>query len=196
MDLTKNLSTFQVAKICGVFHTTVIYWCNQGKLPASHTVGGHRRIKPEDLIAFMKKHELPIPDSLYQRGKSVLIVEDDAAVLQTFKRAMKAFPELSVETCQNGIEALMHIGRKNPDLVLLDVRIPGINGLDVCRVLHASDATSHVRVIAVSGETLTAAEEAGLASHADAYLRKPVSMATLRAKAAELLELETSEAKP
>ena len=57
-------TTHQIGKICGVTMQTVIDWEKQGKLTAYKTLGGHRRVKKEDLISFLKKNKFPIPDEL------------------------------------------------------------------------------------------------------------------------------------
>jgi len=196
MPVTKAaraFTTFEVAKICGVFHTTVINWVNKGKLKAHCTPGGHRRIQPGDLVEFMQRFEMPIPPDLMSRDKRVLVVEDDAVVQQLLLRALKRLPGVAVTACGNGVEALMAIGREAPDLLVLDIRIPGVNGLDVCRVLHSSEQTAHIKIIAITGGDLTSRDSAFLSEHAQAFMRKPIGLADFRAKAAALLELEVSK---
>src|SRR5579885_1934753 len=99
-------STFEVGRICGVFHTTVINWVNKGKLKAHMTPGGHRRIALSDLIDFMRRFEMPIPADLENRPKRVLVVEDNAAVQRMLARALQPFEGIVVETCSGGLEAL------------------------------------------------------------------------------------------
>lgn len=188
----RAFTTFEVAKICGVFHTTVINWVNKGKLKAHFTPGGHRRIQPADLVEFMQRFDMPIPPDLASRKKRVLIVEDDLVIQQTLQRALKPLQGVVVQACGNGVEALMAIGREAPDLVVLDIRIPGVNGLDVCRVLHSSEQTAQIKVIAITGGELTPRDEAFLSEHAQAFMRKPIGISEFRAKAAALLELETA----
>jgi excisionase family DNA binding protein len=196
MPVTKNtraFTTFEVAKFCGVFHTTVINWVNKGKLKAHFTPGGHRRILPADLLDFMQRFDMPIPPDLTERKKRVLIVEDDAVVQNSLVRALKPLQGIEVQACGNGVEALMAIGRDTPELLVLDIRIPGVNGLDVCRVLHSSEQTAQIKIIAVSGEALLASEEAFLREHAQTFVRKPVPLSEFRSAVAALLELEVAK---
>lgn len=186
-------TTFEVGKICGVFHTTVINWVNKGKLKAHFTPGGHRRILPADLLDFMQRFDMPIPPDLAERKKRVLIVEDDVVVQGSLVRALKPVSGIEVQVCSNGVEALMAIGRDLPELLVLDIRIPGVNGLDVCRVLHSSEQTASIKIIAVSGEALSAQEEAFLSEHAQGYIRKPVPLSEFRAAAVALLDAEVSK---
>lgn len=68
----KPFTTFEVSKMCGVGHTTVSYWVDEGKLPAYRTPGGHRRITREDLLGFLKQYRIPVPRRLEQMADSVL----------------------------------------------------------------------------------------------------------------------------
>ncbi|MBN1621258.1 MAG: response regulator [Endomicrobiales bacterium] len=60
----KILTTYQISKLCGVTLTTVTNWVENGLLPAYKTPGGHRRIQREDLLKFLEKHNMPVPDGL------------------------------------------------------------------------------------------------------------------------------------
>src|SRR6185369_15954578 len=95
----RAFTTFEVAKICGVFHTTVINWVNKGKLKAHSTPGGHRRIQLPDLIAFMTQFDMPIPGDLHQRARRILIVEDDPSVQRMLQRTLSALPGVEIQTC-------------------------------------------------------------------------------------------------
>lgn len=190
----RTFTTFEAAKVCGVFHTTVINWVNKGKLKAHCTPGGHRRILLPDLIAFMDRFEMPIPADLTQRAKRILIVEDDPAVQRMLKRALSALPGVELQTCAGGLEALMAIGKEAPDLIILDIRIPQVNGIEVCRVLKSSEQTKPIKIVAITGEPLPAEAEAFLKVHVDGFFQKPLPTAELKAKALELLELEEAAA--
>ncbi|TPW19874.1 MAG: response regulator receiver protein [Elusimicrobia bacterium] len=187
---TRYFSTFQVAKICGAFHTTVINWVNKGRLKARTTPGGHRRIAAADLVDFMKRFEMPIPADLAVRAKRILIVEDDLGSQRMFTLALETLPGVEVAVCSGGLEALLDIGKNPPDLVVLDIRIPQVDGFEVCRVLRASEATKPLKVIAVTGDALDAEQLAFLRQNADGYFQKPIPTRDLSDLAAELLELE------
>lgn len=190
----KAFTTFEVARACGVFHTTVINWVNKGKLKAHHTPGGHRRIVAADLIDFMNRFDMPIPEDLTHRAKKILIVEDDPAVQRMLKRTLQALPDVEIQTCTGGLEALMAIGKDAPDLLILDIRIPQVNGIEVCRVLKSSELTKPIKIVAITGEPLPAESEAFLNEHVDGFFQKPLPTAALRTLARELLELEETAA--
>lgn len=194
MTLTtpRVFTTFEVARICGVFHTTVINWVNKGRLKAHHTPGGHRRIKAADLVDFMQRYEMPIPADLAGRPKRILIVEDDPGVQRMLRRALQPLPGVVIQECADGIEALIAIGKEAPDLLILDIRIPQVNGVEVCRLLKANENTQPVKIVAVTGEPLPTEATAFLKAHADGFFQKPLATAALRALAAELLDLDAA----
>lgn len=200
MPITNNRSTkmqvfttFEVAKICGVFHTTVINWVNKKKLKASTTPGGHRRIAIEDLLSFMRTYEMQIPRDLITRGKRALIVEDDSTMRALITRCLEQLPGLRIDTCVGGLEALIEIGKEPPELLVLDIRIPQVNGLEVLKVLRAGESTRPIKIIAVTGEELDDADLKFLAKNADGFLRKPISTDEFVQLAAQCLELDSAK---
>lgn len=191
---TRVFSTFEVAKACGVFHTTVINWVNKGKLKAHLTPGGHRRINLNDLLDFMRQFDMPIPADLETKRRRVLVVEDDASVRRMLVRTIDG-PDIDVETCEGGLEALIAIGKEAPDVLVLDIRIPQVNGLEVCRVLRSNEQLRPIKIVAITGEALSSEEEARLRSYADHFFRKPVATPEFKRRVRQLLELEATPAK-
>ena len=78
-------TTFETAKLCQVSPLSIINWVNAGRLPAFRTPGGHRRIRREDLVRFMRESGIPLPEELREgTGRPrVLVVDDDQAVRDT-----------------------------------------------------------------------------------------------------------------
>lgn len=190
----RHFTTFEVAKICAVYHTTVIYWVNKGKLKAHCTPGGHRRISAADLVDFMERFAMPIPPDLVLRPKRVLVVEDDPGVQRMLTLALETLPNVDVTACSDGLEALMAIGKEPPDLLVLDINIPEVDGIKVCRFLRSNEHTKPVKVIAVSGGELTPQTEEFLRGHTDGFFPKPLPTADFRALAADLLDLDAAVA--
>ena len=189
-EAERCFTTFQVAKICGVFHTTVINWANKGKLKCRVTPGGHRRISPQDLVEFMRRYDMPIPKDLHPRPRRVLVVDDEPVVHRIVKKAMGKLKDVEVEVCSNGVEALIQIGKDAPDLVVLDIRMPGMDGLAVLKVLRSSEHTRPIRVIAMSGADVSREEEETLHEYADAFFHKPLSTDEFVDRARECLDME------
>jgi excisionase family DNA binding protein len=104
----KVYTTFQVADICSVRASTVIKWVQNQRLRAYQTPGGHRRIKHSDLVEFLGKYNLPVPENFTPYKKRVLIVDDEPAVALVLRRALeKSFDSVEVSWVKDGVEALI-----------------------------------------------------------------------------------------
>src|SRR5258706_52949 len=126
-------TTFEVGEICQVYHTTVINWINKGQLKAYTTPGKHRRIQKNDLVVFMEKFNIRIPAE-FRHQKKILIVDDDKTNLKLLEKSFQRFlPSTSVQTTTSGFEALVSVGKDVPDLIVLDVVMPGLDGIEVCK---------------------------------------------------------------
>jgi excisionase family DNA binding protein len=172
------LTTHQAARLCNVHHTTVINWINEGKLKSYATPGGHRRINENNLISFMKKYQIPIPEKLLSKKKVILIVDDDIEFLNELKVAL-ASKSFKLDFASNGFEAGRKIYTKKPSLILLDFKIPGLDGFEVCKILHMYEETSNIPIFAVtvlnSKKEIKKIKSCGVKE----YIPKPVDMEKL-----------------
>ncbi len=170
-------TTHEVSKLLQVNPRSVINWIEQDLLSSYRTPGGHRRIRRDDLLAFLRKHQIPIPPALVEEKFRVLIVEDEddiVKILKTFYDRQKLY---EVSSASDGITALIEVGRQRPDLMVLDILIPGVDGLEVCRRIK-EDSTNRTTIIAVSGQPEL--ESKVLQAGADCFLSKPIDMDRLR----------------
>lgn len=117
-------------------------------------------------------------------GSRILIAEDDRGVRQSLERALR-FEGYDVEIANDGSEALESLGSSEPDLVLLDVMMPHIDGLTVCRRLRASGNSVPVLMLTARHEVRD--RVAGLDAGADDYLVKPFALEELLARIRALL---------
>jgi ribonuclease P protein subunit RPR2 len=115
----------------------------------------------------------------------LLLVDDDAG-LRALVRTTFELVDVDVEECENALDALESIGRRRPDVVVLDVQMPGMDGIELCRRLKADDATSSIPVILLSGSS-----DGGADACADAFVAKPFSPLQLLAIAERLAGEET-----
>ena len=152
MTIPKPLSTTKVASFCHVSHAAVCNWVKAGKLKAYRTPGGQYRIEPGVLVEFMKHHGMPIPQELTPRtAKRIVVVDDEAEILELAKRALGADAAgYDVETAQDGYTAGRLVHSLLPELVVLDIRMPGLDGIAVCRNIKADPATRHTKVLVVT----------------------------------------------
>ncbi len=111
--------------------------------------------------------------------KRILIVEDDASIARVVQDNL-AFDGFEVECQANGREALVHVRRFKPDLVLLDLMLPGIDGLEICRALN--QATERIPVIIITARTQKDDRVLGLELGADDYVTKPFALDELLAR--------------
>lgn len=175
---TKEFSTFEVGKICNVAHTTVINWIERKELTAHATPGGHRRVYDNDLLVFLRRHHMRVPPELLEteRKPGILIVDDEAEVLVMLARAFREHaPEFTVHTTQNGLEALMIVGREPPAVIVLDVVMPHMDGIEVCKTLKAGALSKSIKILVITGKKLTDQQRKYLLETSDGIFHKPFS---------------------
>ncbi len=178
--MAKFLTTHQIAGLLGVSERTVANWIDRGHLDAFRTPGGHRRVAPKSLLHFLHSRDIPVPEELAEEVQ-VLIVEDDAMVADTLKGYLaEGDGSYTVTTIGDGVSALIHIGNRKPKVVLLDILMPGMDGLEVCRKIRDNEALKDVQVIFVTGYTDIEPEAVKRDTGALDVLFKPVRGDVLR----------------
>lgn len=179
-------TTHEVSRLLQVNPRSVINWIEQSLLPSYRTPGGHRRIRREDLLAFLRKHQIPTPATLVDGKFSILIVEDEEAIVDILKTFFQRQGGYEIGSASDGITALIEVGRAKPDLLILDIMIPGVDGIEVCRRIKADSANKTV-IIAISGQA--AAEQRILQAGADVFMAKPLDLDKLHDEAKRLLRI-------
>ncbi len=169
------LTSSEVGALLQVNPSSVKKWVDTGHLSAFRTPGGHRRIRALDLIVFLEKHHMPVPRALRDAGRRrVVIVDDDKVQLRALARRLRRADQVEVHAIDDPIDALVRIGAVQPHAVVVDVLMPRLSGLELCRALRHCAETRAATVIAVSGsmsEELAAEAAAAGAHHA---LAKPI----------------------
>jgi len=177
-DLTL-ITTGEAANHCHVSLQALRRWIRDGRLKAFQTPGRHARIEVVEFRRFLRecgmppypaRDELPTP--------RVLVVEDDADILQILTSLLAGQPQrLVVETAVDGYDALIKVGTFRPAFLILDVVMPKMDGLEVCRRLKAGPETRDIRILAVTGHAGMA--ERVVAAGADACIPKPFNFDVL-----------------
>ena len=172
------LTSTQVGNLLQVNPSSVKKWVNNGHIIAFRTPGGHRRIRALDLVAFLDSHKIPVPRQLQNAGKRrIVAVDDDLTQLRALGRSLKRWSDkLEVSLVDNGVDALLEVGASRPHGLLIDVFLPGIDGIEVCRRLKANNATKDIAIIVTSGRMTSELEQAARAAGARRVLRKPVDV--------------------
>jgi two-component system, cell cycle response regulator DivK len=114
----------------------------------------------------------------YAKRKRILVVEDNPLSLALLKQLLKAHGYEILETPE-GLQALDLARDEQPDLILMDIRLPDISGLDVTRLLKQNDRTKTIPIIAVTALATSEYEKKGLESGCDAYIAKPITLDNL-----------------
>ena len=187
-------TTFETAKLCHVSPLSIINWVNAGRLPAFRTPGGHRRIRREDLVLFMRDNGMPVPDELRDGSgrPRVLVVDDEASIREVLSEHLTARSKAyEVMTAADGFEAGRLVATFRPDVVLLDLRMPGMDGFQVCRTIKADPDSSRTVVIAMTGYYTPETEAKILECGALRCVAKPVEPSTLAGMIDEVLEQGT-----
>lgn len=161
-------------------------WVKAGKINSFVTPGGHHRIIKSDLEKSLKAQGMKMMIRQIDAPARVLIVDDNELVVKGLE---KLFLEetFEVETAKDGFEAGVKAKQFNPDLIILDLMMPQMDGFEACKFLKNNDSTSHIKILILTGhaskENMNEIMDAG----ADDYMEKPVDNAELVDKAEDLL---------
>ncbi len=192
MMYKKPLSVGQVAEICRVSKKTVLNWIYDGALKAFTTYGGHYRIWPANVKKFLDTAGMDIPfDFIDDRTTHILIIDDDEGYSQMLRDAIVAeLPSVDVVTTDDGYEGLMLIGEIKPQLVILDIKMPKLDGFQVLELLKTRKTDHDMRVLVVSGFLDKTSKEQLSKTIADGTLDKLTDVPTLMKTISSLLRAE------
>ena len=180
-------TTGEVAQICKVSQQTVIRCFDSGRLKGFRVPGSRfRRIPRDSLISFMKNNQIPL-GQLDSGRKRVLVVDDDEAIIEMFTDLLDRDGRFEVKTCSTGYEAGIFTEKFRPDIMLLDFKLPDINGTAVCRSVRANPNYEHMRIIIISGVADPDEVEELRSAGADEFIRKPFDINMVISRMAELV---------
>ena len=174
-------STFSIARMLQVDPGSVANWIDQGLLKAHRTPGRHRRVLEADLQAFLAKQQMPTSQQPEAPPTRVLVVDSDPAVVDAIRQAVLAdHPGYEVLEAGDGFRAGSILSDCKPNVVVMDLTMPGFDGFDICRMIKSQPQTSHIHVLATSPRAGYAkCQKDILACGASACLRKPLDMEAL-----------------
>lgn len=182
------LSTGELAAICHVTKHTIIAAIDRGELAASRTPGGHNRIRREDALEFMKRYNLISGE---ERLQKILVVDDKSFVRDIMEQVFEG-DDYEILHASNGYEAGKLAERERPDLILLDILLPDIDGRDVCRHIREEEFGKSCRILAVTALKDPEDVQGIFAAGIDDYIAKPFSIELLRDKVEKLLGAKTA----
>ena len=166
------LTPNEAASLLMVSPITVRHWAQKGLLQAHTTVGGHRRFSRDVIEAFARERGIELP-----RVQQRLLIVDDNRELNAYLAALFGahVPELDIISAYDGFEAGRQVAAHRPTVVLLDIMMPGIDGIEVCRTLKQDPEFTDIRVVAMTGYYTPELEKKILAAGAEVLLKKPFS---------------------
>ena len=161
-------------------------WVKRGNLRASITPGGHHRILKDDLESLMiEKGVFPLAPKRLQKNK-ILIVDDDRDTRVALNKAFSRHQYVT-EDAADGFEAGIKVMQFAPDLIVLDLFMPGMDGFEVCRIVKGSALTSQIKILILTGFANNENRELIMKAGADLFLEKPANMDVLLQHVKELL---------
>ena len=161
----EQLSSYQIGKLLHVSRQAVNQWIDKGLMSAFRTPGGHRRVRREDVVVFLKERGMPVPEALQDvvgaamgpGPRRVALLSEDAAFADSLQPAVsETLPDVELRPFTNACDALLAIGQSRPDLFIADIPLTGADGLEMCRRLKANDATRDLPLVIVASDDAAA----------------------------------------
>ncbi len=185
-------TTSEVARYCAVTNDGVLKWIKSSKLRAFSTPGGHYRISAEDFREFLQRYEMPIDEAFFRgtkRERTVLVVDDEPDIREILRRLLQEMDaDMKIVEAADGYEAGIKIGSLAPDLVIMDLMMPKVDGLSLCRSIRENPETSGVKILAITAfpeqDNVKKMYDAG----ADLCLIKPLQLEHFKLEVTRLLQ--------
>jgi excisionase family DNA binding protein len=188
-------TTGEAAKICKVSQQTIIRCFDSGQLKGFRVPGSRfRRIPRDQLYAFMRDNGIPT-EALDSGKRKILVVDDDEDLVELIVDQLQRDGRFETRSVNNGFGAGMLIKEFRPDLVVLDVMLPDINGKEVCQLVRGDKTMDDVRIICISGmveeDRIQQLRDAG----ANDFIKKPFDVEALIERICQLLDVESASPK-
>lgn len=174
-------TTSEIARHCEVSNDGVLKWIKAGKLRAFATPGGHYRVSTEDFRAFLEHYDFPLFDEPERRETRILVVDDEKTMREILRRRLHAIdPDWKIDEARDGYEAGILIGSRRPDVVILDLMMPRMDGISLCRSIREQPETAQIAIVVVTGAADPELRKRALAAGANVCLSKPIDFERLQ----------------
>jgi excisionase family DNA binding protein len=180
------LTLGQAARYLGVAQSTIRKWSDQGRLSAFYTPGGHRRYRLRDLEAFVAGSAGGATAPRSRPAQLVLIVDDDPRIRE-FVRVNLEMDGFAVREAGSADEGLAALEDEPPDLILLDVMMPKVDGWEMLQRVRERHGVDSIQVIMFSGQVEHDGTDQAEAGGAQAFVGKPFNPQDLVTRAKDLL---------
>ncbi len=182
----RELTTTVAAAHCQVSVPTLKRWIQSGALAAYRTPGGHYRIDSKQFHRFLESQGMPPYRATPSAEVRLLVADDDPAIVGVLTTFLSNPPwSFTVETAADGYDALVKVGAFKPAILILDVLMPHLDGIEVCRRLRASTEVRDMKILGITGrlDAIPSLLEAG----AHECLAKPFRLEEVRRALERLL---------
>ena len=184
-------TTGEAAKVCKVSQQTIIRCFDNGQLKGFRVPGSKfRRIPREMLFKFMKDNNIPT-DALESGKRKVLLVDDEVDIVEMIHKSLEDDGRFEVRIAANGFDAGMMVKEYRPDIIILDVMLPDINGKEVCHRVRSDSSLEEVRIICISGMVEDDKIQELKLAGADDFMHKPFDVDALIDRMCQQLEMES-----
>ena len=161
----------QAAKFLGVAQSTIRKWSDQGRVPAFYTPGGHRRYRRGDLESFLARSG----PGRQHSGPTVLLVDDDNRMRELVRLELER-EGYDVQEAASADEGLESIENRKPELILLDVMMPHVDGWEMLRRIQERHGAGAIPVLMFSGQVDEEARRQATSSGARGFVGKPFEL--------------------
>jgi len=173
---------FTPADVAAQFHVspiTVRNWANSGKLKTTITPGGHRRFSAQSVDEFAMARNIKF-DGKAQEKLTILIVDDDSEVAELLAALIGLHtPNASYLFAVDGFEAGFLTNNHKPDIIFMDIHMPGMSGSTACKLIKQNSATEHIPVVGITGYASSAERDKMMSAGTLCILRKPFDLKQL-----------------
>ena len=194
-SVKKYFTTGDIARYCEVDVNTVKSWIRHGSLQAFTTPSGHYRIARDSFIAFIKKQGF-LYDAIYfgqePNSTGILVIDDDPVHRELVLHVLgQMYEEMEIKDASNGFDGYRLILQHRPRLLLLDLVMPGMTGLELIRVIRSRDDLNDIKILVISAYLDKSTMDELSKLHVDSVVAKPLKKAELKQECAVLLPRAT-----
>jgi len=181
------LTLGQAAKYLGVAQSTMRKWSDLGRVSAFYTPGGHRRYRRSDLDQFLDRSGPASAGAGPSAAGPVVLIVDDDEGLREYVRVNLEAEGYIVREAGSAVEGLAALGEQSPDLILLDVMMPQVDGWEMLKQIHEHTGVGAIPVVMFSGKVDDRSAHEAESRGAQGFIGKPFDPRSLIESTKQLL---------
>jgi len=188
-EVKKYISVKEITEYLEVSKQTVNKWILDNKIKSYRIPSGRKKVLRKDFLTYLEENKLPIDSDIFpSKKKKLVVIDDDDKIINLFQRYFqKVSSDWQIEYARDGMTGLLKIGVFRPDVVILDIEMPGMDGISVCKKIQEDANLAHIKIIIISGFTSVYEDELqalGIAT----VLEKPFTFSEVNEKLTQYLD--------